>query len=193
MNVEPIELPPDCTILERRLGFAAQCAGRIGQLAACRLPGAQELATELLMDVRAYRVAEILPLNKEQLEAFRAILAPIEAQARAHESKVTGAKLMLLQGPALWAELHTRAFKTSAPGFPILIAEERAWLNAFISKLPCGECKANAVKHLRELPPDFGAYFAWSVAFHNLVNKLIGNPEFSIEEARARWGRPAVV
>jgi hypothetical protein len=42
------------------------------------------------------------------------------------------------------------------------------------------------------MPPDFTspeAFFAWGVALHNAVNRKLGKPELTIEEARRIWRR----
>ncbi len=83
-------------------------------------------------------------------------------------------------GPKLWAELHTK------------LDADRAWLDDFTARIPCGECKAHWQKLLAETPPGFGeGFFAWGVNAHNAVNRRLGKPEITLEAARERWGVPA--
>ena len=52
------------------------------------------------------------------------------------------------------------------------------------------DCKDGYQQILSEMPPDFStpeAFFAWGVALHNAVNRKLGKPELTIEEALSIW------
>lgn len=81
------------------------------------------------------------------------------------------------RGRELWAELHKAD-------------PDPAWLERWEKRLPCGDCK----KEYRVLkdadPPDFssaGAFFAWGVRIHNIVNERLNKPILSLADAQARW------
>ena len=53
-------------------------------------------------------------------------------------------------------------------------------------------CKQSFADYCNETPPDFSspeAYWLWGVALHNHVNRKLGKPELTIEEARLQWSR----
>lgn len=56
--------------------------------------------------------------------------------------------------------------------------------------LPCGKCRKHFAEHFAELPIDLYLYdktslFAWTVKFHNIVNKETGKREWTTSEANA--------
>jgi hypothetical protein len=82
---------------------------------------------------------------------------------------------------ALWREFH------AAPWEAMLLGRELDWLKAFAERVPCGDCRAGFLELLEKHPPDLSsreAYFAWTVALHNAVNRKLGKPEMSVEDAR---------
>lgn len=81
-------------------------------------------------------------------------------------------------GPPLWREFHLWAMA----GGP----DRACWLAAFVLRVPCGECKVEWGRIVRELPSpaDPAALFGWSVAVHNRVNVKLGKPEMSESEAK---------
>jgi hypothetical protein len=83
---------------------------------------------------------------------------------------------------AMWGELHRRALSPVADP-----AAELQWLDDFVKRLPCGECKTHWRKITGAHPPDFSDYFEWGVARHNDVNRLLGKPEILLEAARDIW------
>jgi hypothetical protein len=77
---------------------------------------------------------------------------------------------------ALWREFHAAPRK----GF-------LAFLSAFIPRVPCGDCREGFAKLVAENPPPLDtdeSLFAWTVAMHNAVNRKLGKPEMTVEEAR---------
>ena len=83
----------------------------------------------------------------------------------------------------LWKELHTNAYKYTG-------TNDSAFLTAFGRKIPryikgcsCQEFWNNWV---RTNPAVYGPnkeYFAWTVKTHNAVNKKLGKPEMTLEDA----------
>lgn len=76
----------------------------------------------------------------------------------------------------LWAELHAR------PGQWTGADVERAWLERFVGRVPCGDCRAHWKAYTTANPPDLSgpqAYYGWTVAAHNAVNRRLGKPEWS--------------
>ena len=58
-----------------------------------------------------------------------------------------------------------------------------------IPQYECG-CRAFYAKHKADNPPDFRtpeAFFAWGIALHNAVNRKLGKPELTLEEALSIW------
>lgn len=81
----------------------------------------------------------------------------------------------------LWKQLHTRAL--------IVKDNDSNFIIEFENKIPryitgC-RCKEKWVIWRVKNPPTYGEkYFEWTVAGHNHVNKDLGKPELSVEEAR---------
>ncbi len=89
---------------------------------------------------------------------------------------------------ALWAELHNRALAYAGDE-----AAEREWLEDFRRRVPCGVCRQHWQQITSDLPPDLSsadAYYAWTVSSHDAVNRLLGKPEWSLEEADVIQGSP---
>jgi hypothetical protein len=86
-----------------------------------------------------------------------------------------------VEGPRLWAELHHRPFLPGLDGFA-----ETAWLNRFTGRVLCGECRNEWLAWVRENPVDLSSsfnYFRWTVDTHNAVNRRLGKPEMTVDEA----------
>lgn len=88
------------------------------------------------------------------------------------------------QGQAKWRELHLYAL-TERPAD----MERAAWLANFANSLPCGECKLSWKQLVRRNPLQNKAsaeqFFQWTVDRHNDVNRKLGKPVISHEEAKA--------
>jgi hypothetical protein len=84
----------------------------------------------------------------------------------------------------LWAQIHQRGMRG-------LLTHD--FIEHVLSLLPAYGCQCN--QHFLNLlamhpVPYTGTaeeQFAWTVLAHNEVNRRLGKPEFSLEEARARW------
>lgn len=76
----------------------------------------------------------------------------------------------------LWREVHTRQDATPE------------WFAGWLNRIPCSVCKTSLKTILEELgTPDYTDWFAYSVRLHNAVNRKLGKPELSIDEAKAIW------
>lgn len=96
-------------------------------------------------------------------------------------------------GRHLWFSIHFIALD-----YPVNpTASDRANYQHFFENLwkviPCYKCSQNYQKHLQVLPlvSENGDYlvsrdtlFAWTVALHNEVNKMLGKPEMSLDDAK---------
>lgn len=85
---------------------------------------------------------------------------------------------------ALWAELHRYTFTATETAV--------AWFAGWLSRVPCGSCRAHAEDALRDEPFDFSTpetFIASAVRLHNAVNRRpeLGKPEWTIDAARERW------
>ena len=84
----------------------------------------------------------------------------------------------------LWKELHLRALK-------YIGNNDAAYLLEFSKKIPrfspgCA-CKEHWRNWVTKNPPKYGnagEYFAWTVEAHNNINKIIGKPTFTVEQAK---------
>lgn len=97
-----------------------------------------------------------------------------EARRIAHEKQVEKRHEAT---QALWAELHSQANPT-----PEWFAD---WLKR-IPRFGCS-CAKDFAAILQANPIRYDDYFAWSVEVHNAVNRKLGKPELSVEDASAIW------
>lgn len=86
-------------------------------------------------------------------------------------------------GPYYWALLHISAL-TNTSGFPELV-------QLFPALIPCPTCSEDFRKIIADYPLT-GDYFTWSVDVHNLINRKLGKPQVSYEDARRQWTTPTV-
>src|SRR5579883_1090495 len=87
----------------------------------------------------------------------------------------------------LWKELHLHAlnYQTAQE------KSETTYLIQFASRIPkytpgCA-CREHWLNWVKQNPPQFRnkeEYFAWTVRAHNNINKLLGEKEFTVEEAK---------
>ncbi len=83
--------------------------------------------------------------------------------------------------PSPWRPLHLRALNWKG-------GADWGWLTDFAKKnIPCGDCREHWDNILVNLPPQWDAYFAWSVAAHNCINAILGKPIETLDGATARW------
>lgn len=85
------------------------------------------------------------------------------------------------QGQQKWKELHEWALGegTAIPG--------PQWMEIFTGSLPCGDCRREWRKLVRDNPPPYDAegleLFRWSVDRHNDVRQRLGQEPLSLEAA----------
>ena len=89
----------------------------------------------------------------------------------------------------LWKQLHTHALKNTGK-------DETTFLVNFSMKIPrfttgC-KCKEHWAKWVKANPPKYGPngeFFEWSVSAHNEINKRLGKPTYTVEEARKFYSK----
>jgi len=98
-------------------------------------------------------------------------------------------------GPPIWEAFHWVAAGFSSHPSHSEREHYRTYFNKFPFVLPCEECKFHAIQLMKKMPPIVDGrdrMFAWSVTFHNEVNKRIGNAEVTLQDARSRYGLPVI-
>ena len=110
---------------------------------------------------------------KAEAEAMRPkMMSPDELAEKAERNKAK-------QGRFAWSKLH--GYTGCDP----------QWLDIWQYLIPARcDCKDGYQQILGEMPPDFTtpeAFFRWGVALHNAVNRKLGKPELTIEEALSIW------
>jgi len=104
---------------------------------------------------------------------------PVAVQAYSVSAE-SALRLRITNRPNPWIALHDGSIRN---------ADDLAEWEKTIPQYECG-CRAFYAKYKAELPPDFtspDAFFAWGVRLHNSVNRKLGKPELTIEEALSIW------
>ena len=109
---------------------------------------------------------------------------------RMNDKAMKGVASPEIVGPGIWFTIHTLAFEANT-----LLGMQNfcKTVRTIISNMKCSKCKDHAQKHIKELPPEryffvtrdgknFGM-FKWSWEFHNIVNKMLGKPLMTLEDA----------
>jgi hypothetical protein len=110
---------------------------------------------------------------KAEAEAMRPkMMSPDELAEKAERNKAK-------QGRFAWTKLH--AYTGCDP----------QWLDIWQYLIPqrC-DCKDGYQRILAEMPPDHTspeAFFRWGVSLHNAVNRKLGKPQITIDEAYLIW------
>lgn len=93
-----------------------------------------------------------------------------------------------LFGPYFWGTLHLACLGTKD------LDKLREFVNLYKYVMPCGSCCTHFATVLDELPfpesTDPLVLFGWSVDVHNIVNRRLGKPEMSMEQALRVWTEP---
>ncbi len=99
---------------------------------------------------------------------------------RAAASSASTANPNRSRRPAAWAELHRRALSVQG--------DDSVWLEDFGRRVigSC-HCRDQWRADLIIVPPDFAHYFTWTVEMHNRVNRRLGKPILTLEEAYRTW------
>jgi hypothetical protein len=165
--------------LEEKLKLVSEVSANISRLLEVRVAGAQALGMELLEDLRAWRIRNL----SDELQEERKLILD-EAAAVAKRRK----ELIEKEGPKLWAEWHKRALELSDANPNMNVAQDKPFLSGFVARIPCGECRAEFLKNLREMSQAPGeTYFAYTVAVHNAVNRKLMKLELTVSEALKIW------
>ena len=107
---------------------------------------------------------------------------PVAMQAYSVSAEST-LRLRIESRPNPWIALHNGS---------IVDASGLAEWEKTIPQYECG-CRAFYAQHKADNPPDFTtpeAFFRWGVSLHNSVNRKLGKPELTIEEALSIWRKP---
>lgn len=81
----------------------------------------------------------------------------------------------------LWRELH---------GLALIDRITPEWLGGFLARVPCGDCGGHAQAWVSAHPLPMTGQFAWSVDWHNDVNRSLGKGVWTVAEARAEFTVP---
>lgn len=81
-------------------------------------------------------------------------------------------------GKFLWPYIHTLALMDS----PIVIE----CIKNVAATIPCGTCRLEFEKALIDITIEQNI-FEWTVVLHNNVNKRLGKPEWSFQQAFEEW------
>ena len=94
-----------------------------------------------------------------------------------------------LWGPPTWQAIHYVAVAYPDKPTPEDVSAYRAFYASLSGVLPCLQCAKHYGEHLAAMPLDDAAMtdsaslFAWTVRMHNRVNKSLGKPEMSLDDA----------
>lgn len=69
------------------------------------------------------------------------------------------------------------------------VGEFLTWLKNVAYGAPCSVCRNHMLSYIRDNPPSKGEdVFVWTWRFHNDVNRRLGRPQYTLEEAAKRYG-----
>ena len=95
-------------------------------------------------------------------------------------------------GPYFWGSLHLACLSTNVE----LTEQEKEAVKSFVDSLtkllPCPICRVHFNEVLEKYPIELSLQngpelFIWSVTVHNEVNKSLGKPLYTIDEAFNYW------
>lgn len=103
----------------------------------------------------------------------------------------------IMSSPKYWGKHFWTTFHIVALGYPRTptpedIATYKSFYQLFGAVLPCKKCARNYERHMEELPIDRALsskdkLFAWTVDFHNIVNRETGKPFWNKEYSEAYY------
>lgn len=96
-------------------------------------------------------------------------------------------------GPGEWNWIHTNALQVCTLNAAYYFASR---LRQRCNSLPCQNCRQHAMSYLSSNPPeqwavqfnDDTAMFRYTVEMHNYVNRRLGKPIISMDQAHQIWG-----
>ena len=95
--------------------------------------------------------------------------------------------LTTVWGPSLWHTLHTMSFNYPVNPTEKNKREYKRFIYGLRCTLPCGKCRKNLKKNLKELPltrkdlKNRDAFSRWMYKLHELVNKMLKQAIHEIE------------
>lgn len=90
-------------------------------------------------------------------------------------------------GPHYWGTLHIAGLYGES------LEDFKALAKSYATLIPCKKCRRHYRMVLAEYPVDSVTLpFEWSVAVHNIVNKRLGKPVMTVDQARAFWTQQQV-
>jgi len=106
---------------------------------------------------------------------FDVFAIPVEATPEQASNQRKFQSQQVARYHAHWSELHTKQDPT------------QQWFDDWVKRIPrygCN-CEQNLRPLLKESPIEFGdGFFASTVCLHNAVNRKLGKPEMTVEDAR---------
>jgi hypothetical protein len=99
-------------------------------------------------------------------------------------------------GRYLWYSIHFIALDYPEKPAHEDAAKYKSFFENLGDVIPCYKCSVNYKRHITEMPIDAHLasrddLFAWTVSFHNIVNKELGKPVFTLEDAKKKYNDPA--
>jgi len=95
--------------------------------------------------------------------------------------------------PSKWGKYYWTCLHITALGYPEApTLEDKAnytlFFETFGKGLPCTFCKNHYARHFQELPVELYLFgrpqlFDWTVRFHNIVNRELGKPLWTYDQA----------
>jgi len=88
-------------------------------------------------------------------------------------------------GPGMWSSIHIYAAEATTPERKNCFID---FITVLFSNLKCLNCRQHATAYLERHPPrdvidEPDGLFRWTWMMHNVVNRRLGKPELSFEEA----------
>ena len=97
-------------------------------------------------------------------------------------------------GPSLWHTLHVMSFNYPVKPTKKNKADYKRFINCLRCTLPCGKCRKNLKKNLKEVPlkekdlKNRESFSRWVYNLHELVNKMLNKKSgLTYEEVRERY------
>ena len=134
--------------------------------------GQEPLTVEQVEHCICQEIAKRYPQADNCDSRERPFFADIDAVSTAGTKEVWG--------PTMWKLLHTKQIGLELhPG---------QWLRRFHEHLSCPVCSSHFGILMQEFPPDYSEWFKWTWQVHNAVNKSLGKRQYTLEEAKERYG-----
>jgi hypothetical protein len=98
-------------------------------------------------------------------------------------------------GTFVWAFIHTLTICNVSQVCEKDFFNSKDLLTSVKDIIPCGECKEEYIRHLKQLEDitysdfekDGMIFFKWTFHLHNFVNRKLGKKEFDYTSALKKW------